>query len=382
MYHSKKDGDKVNDYKSKFKLIKELDWRLIIIVSCIFGFGLMILSSATHATTTGSYSQLYKQGLAFTLGMGLIVVILCFDYNFLGKYYKGLYIASIVLLVMVWIPGLGKAMGGARSWLNLGPLDFQTSELVKLTFILSYAKIVEEKKGKLNTIQDLIPLGLYALPIVGLLLIQPDLGTTIVFCCIIGGMLFTAGLNDKIIKKAILIIVVAAPIMYMMMADHQKIRIEAFLHPEDPTLPGNYQVMQSMIAIGSGGVKGKGLYEGTQNQNDFLPVQDSDFIFAVIGEELGVWGMATIMTLYAFFLIRMLTIAREAKDFYGTLIVIGVTSMFAYQIIQNIGMTVAVIPVTGVTLPFVSYGGSSLMTSLANLGLVLNVSMRRKKINF
>ena len=370
------------DYKSKFKLIKDLVWKLIVIVSCIFAFGLVILSSATHATTTGSYAQLYKQAIAFGLGITLIIIILCFDYNFLGKYYKALYIASIVLLAMVWIPGLGKSMGGARSWLNLGPLDFQTSELVKLTFILSYAKIVEEKRGKLNTIQDLIPLGLYALPIVGLLIIQPDLGTTIVFCCIIAGMLFTAGLNDKIIKRAIIIVVVAAPLMYLMMADHQKIRIEAFLHPDDPTLPGNYQVMQSMIAIGSGGIKGKGLYQGTQNQNDFLPVQDSDFIFAVIGEELGVWGMAIIMILYAFFLIRMLTIAREAKDFYGTLIVVGVMCMFAYQIIQNIGMTVAVIPVTGVTLPFVSYGGSSLMTSLANLGLVLNVGMRRKKINF
>lgn len=370
------------DYKSKFKLIKGLDLKLITIVSCIFAFGLVILSSATHATTTGNYFQLYKQGFAFAVGMFLIIVILFFDYNFLGKYYKGLYIASIVLLAIVWIPGLGQSMGGARSWLNLGPLDFQTSELVKLTFILSYAKIVDERRGKLNTIKDLIPLGLYALPIVGLLLIQPDLGTTIVFCCIIAGMLFTAGLNDKLIKRAIILVVVAAPIMYMLMADHQKIRIEAFLNPEDPTLPGNYQVMQSMIAIGSGGLKGKGLYQGTQNQNDFLPVQDSDFIFAVIGEELGVWGMAIIIILYILFLIRMLTIAREAKDFYGTLIVVGVMSMFAYQIIQNIGMTVAVIPVTGVTLPFVSYGGSSLMTSLANLGLVLNVGMRRKKINF
>ncbi|MGL5750833.1 MAG: rod shape-determining protein RodA [Paraclostridium sp.] len=370
------------DYESKLKLLKQLDWKLIIIVACIFGFGLLILSSATHATTTGNYNQLTKQGLAFVLGMGLIVVILIVDYNLLGKYYKTLYYVSIVLLLLVWIPGLGKDMGGARSWLNLGPLDFQTSELVKLTFILSYAKMVEQKRGKLNTIKDLVELGLYAIPIVGLLLIQPDLGTTIVFCCIIGGMLFTAGLNDKLIKRAILIIIVAAPVMYLLMADHQKIRIEAFLNPEDATLPGNYQVMQSLIAIGSGGITGKGLYEGTQNQNDFLPVQDSDFIFAVIGEELGVIGMVMIMGLYVLFLIRMLTIAREAKDFYGTLIVIGVMSMFAYQIIQNIGMTVAVIPVTGVTLPFISYGGSSLLTSLANLGLVLNVSMRRKKINF
>lgn len=140
--------------------------------------------------------------------------------------------------------------------------------------------------------------------------------------------------------------------------------------------------MQSTIAIGSGGTTGKGLYNGTQNQEGFLPVQESDFIFAVIGEELGAVGMATVIALYALFLTRMILMAQEAKDFYGTLIVIGVMSMFAYQVIQNIGMTVALMPVTGVTLPFISYGGSSLLTSLANLGLVLNVCMRRKKINF
>lgn len=175
---------------------------------------------------------------------------------------------------------------------------------------------------------------------------------------------------------------VSMPLMYLMMADHQKVRIEAFLNPEDVTLKGNYQVMQSLIAIGSGGVTGKGLYNGSQNQENFLPVQDSDFIFAVVGEELGVIGMAVLIILFMIFLLRLLAIARDAKDFYGTLIVVGVMGMFGYQIIQNIGMTVALIPVTGVTLPFVSYGGSSLLTSLANLGLVLNVCMRRKKINF
>ena len=386
--------------KSMIKLIKQLDWKLIIIVLCIFSFGLLILSSATHANETGDYFQLYKQGAAFGLGVLMIIGILMFDYNFLGKYYKGLYVVSLILLGVVLIPGIGAQMGGARSWLKLGPLYFQTSELVKLTFILSYAKIVESKKDKLNTLKEIIPVVIYAVPFIGLLFAQPDLGTAIVFCCIIAGMLFTAGFNIKLIKRVIIIAIVSLPLMYMMMASHQKERIEAFLHPDDPTYKGNYQVMQSMIAIGSGGLTGKGLYNGTQNQEGFLPVQESDFIFAVIGEELGVIGMLVVILLYtlfllrmiilsreakdfyALFLIRLLYIAREAKDFYGTLIVIGVMSMFAYQIIQNIGMTVAVIPVTGVTLPFISYGGSSLLTSLANLGLVLNVGMRRKKINF
>lgn len=370
------------EYKSTIKLIKQLDWKLILTVLAIFVFGLVILVSATHAQDTGIYKQVFVQGMAFALGIGMISIMLFFDYNFLGKYYKALYIISLVLLFIVLIPGIGAERGGARSWINLGPLDFQTSELAKLTFILSYAKIVESRKGKLNTIKDIIPVVVYALPFIGLLFAQPDLGTAIVFSCIIAGMLFTAGLDIKLIKKCIIIALVSLPIMYLFMAPHQKDRIEAFLNPEDPTLKGNYQVMQSMIAIGSGGPTGKGLYNGSQSQEGFLPVQESDFVFAVIGEELGAVGMASVIALYAIFLTRMIYIAREAKDFYGTLIVIGVMSMFGYQIIQNIGMTVALIPVTGVTLPFISYGGSSLLTSLANLGLVLNVCMRRKKINF
>ena len=374
------------NYKSSLKLIKQLDWKLIAIVLTIFGFGLVILSSATHlnsnANTTKAIFQLGKQCAAFGLGAMVICLILLVDYTLIGKYYKELYLISIILLAVVLIPGIGAERGGARSWLNLGPLDLQTSEIVKLTFILSYAKIVESKRDRLRTIKDIMPLIIYAIPFLGLLLAQPDLGTALVFMCIIAAMVFTAGLDGKIIRRTIIIVVALMPIMYMLMADHQKQRIEAFLHPEDITLKGNYQVMQSLIAIGSGGITGKGLYQGSQNQEDFLPVQDSDFIFAVVGEELGVIGMVFLIGLYIAFIFRLIYAAQQARDFYGTLIVIGVLGMFGYQIIQNIGMTVAVIPVTGVTLPFVSYGGSSMLTSMANLGLVMNVYMRRKKINF
>ena len=370
------------NYNLTFKLIKQLDWKLITIVLVIFGFGLIILSSATHANSTGGFKQIYKQILAFILGAGALIFILLFDYNLLGKYYKEIYLISLILLAVVLIPGIGAVRGGARSWLHIGPLDFQTSELVKLTFIISYAKIVESKKGKLNTIKEIIPVLLYAAPFIGLLLAQPDLGGAIVFICIIAAMLFLSGLSTKLIKRAIIIVVLISPLLYLVMADHQKVRIEAFLNPEDVTLKGNYQVMQSLIAIGSGGITGKGLYNGSQNQENFLPVQDSDFVFAVIGEELGVFGMLFVIFMFTLFIIRLLYIAQEAKDFYGSLIVIGVMGMFAYQIIQNIGMTVALIPVTGVTLPFISAGASSVLTSLANLGLVLNVYMRRKKINF
>ncbi len=322
-----------------------------------------------------------KQTVAFVLGLVIVLFMLIFDYNVMGKYYKELYVVSVFLLVIVLTP-LGAIRGGAKSTLSFGPLDLQTAEIVKLTFILSYAKIVELKKGKMDNIKDIINLLMYALPIIGLLIAQPDLGTAIVYCCIIAGIIFTAGIDYKILRKVMIVGVIALPLVYLSIDEYQQSRILGFLHPEDTTIQGNYQVMQSNIAIGSGGFLGKGLFKGTQNQEDFLPIQDSDFIFAVVGEELGVVGMVVLIGLFAYFLFRMLEISREAKDEYGALVSVGITCMFAYQIIQNIGMTVSLIPVTGVTLPFISYGGSSVLTSMATLGLILNVCMRRKKINF
>ncbi len=369
-------------YKNSIKLLKQLDWKLIATLLVIFTFGIIVLSSATHTNQTGNYSRLFKQSLAFGLGIVAIAFILFVDYNLLGQYYKEMYIASVFLLGIVMIPGIGAVRGGARSTLDLGILDLQTAEVVKFTFIISYAKIVQLKKGKLDNVKDIVRLGLYAFPIIGLLIAQPDLGTGIVFCCIVAGIVFTAGIDYKILKKAMIVVALCLPLIYLMIDPYQQKRITGFLNPEDTSIQGNYQVMQSNIAIGSGGFTGKGLFKGTQNQEHFLPIQDSDFIFAVVGEELGVIGMVLLIGLYAYFLHRMLKIASEAKDEYGSLVVVGITSMFAYQIIQNIGMTVSLIPVTGVTLPFLSYGGSSVLTSMASLGLVLNVCMRRKKINF
>lgn len=369
-------------YKNSLKLLKQLDWKLIATLIVIFTFGIVILSSATHVNQTGDYWRIIKQSIAFVSGIGMIIFILFFDYNILGKYYKEMYVASVVLLVIVLIPGIGKNRGGAMSTLSFGPLDLQTAEVVKFTFILSYAKIVELKKGRMDNLKDITRLLMYAAPIIGLLIAQPDLGTAIVFCCIIAGIIFAAGIDYKILRKVIIVCIIILPIVYLCIDPYQQARITGFLHPEDTTIKGNYQVMQSNIAIGSGGFTGKGLFKGTQNQEDFLPIQDSDFIFAVVGEELGVIGMVALIGLYAYFLYRMLKISSESKDEYGALVVIGVTSMFAYQIIQNIGMTVSLIPVTGVTLPFMSYGGSSVLASMASLGLVLNICMRRKKINF
>lgn len=367
------------NYKRNAKILRNIDWTLVMIICIIFVFGLIILSSATHSNITKNYTQLYKQVVAFILGIGLIVLILIFDYNSIGRYYKEMYVVSIILMGIVLIPGVGDEQYGARSWISIGGgFNIQTSEIAKIIFILSYAKIVDIKKDLIYNLKGIFELVLYALPMILLLLAQPDLGTAIVYFFIVFAILFTCGLDRKIIRNSIIAMFVATPLLYLFMDDHQKVRIVNFINPNASS---NYQLLQSMIAIGSGGIFGKGLYSGSQNQENFLPVRDSDFIFAVVGEELGLLGMLFVIVLFLLFITRLVYIAKRSKNSYGTFIVSGIIGMFAYQIIQNIAMTVGLMPVTGITLPFISYGGSSLISSMACIGIVLNVYLRRIRLS-
>lgn len=378
------------------RLIKNIDYGLIGIVMLIFLIGLVIITSATNVidlskdlTLKDNIEEIINNGIkrqpkiqiiAFIIGIFAIIATLTIDYNSFGNAYKPLYIISILLLLTVYIPGLGVIKGGARSWINFGIIDVQTSEVAKLGFILSFAKYLEIKFEKLDSIKDLIGPALFISPFILLLLKQPDLGSALVFIIIAFGMVFIAGINIKIVLYGGLIGISSMPLVYNFLADHQKKRIDAFLNPSDTSL--NWHVDKSKTAIGSGMIYGKGIFKGTFHRGDFLPVQETDFIFAVLGEELGLIGCSAILSLYFLFLYKMIKIAKNAKDVYGLLVVTGITFMFAFQIIENIGMTIGIMPVTGVTLPFLSYGGSSLITSMIALGLVLNVSMRNKKIRF
>lgn len=381
------------------RLMKNIDFGLIGVVFLIFIIGVIIITSATNVidlTQDISFKEamedIIKNGIkrqpkiqiiAFIIGIGGIIATLCIDYNSFGEAYKILYVISILLLLLVYVPGLAidpSLRGGARSWIDLGFIDLQTSEVAKLGFILSYAKYIEKKYEKLETITDLIGPVLFVAPFLVLLLKQPDLGSALVFVIIAFGMLFVAGINMKIVLYGGLIGISSLPLVYNFLAAHQKRRIDAFLNPNDTSL--NYHVDKSKTAIGSGLIYGKGVFKGTFHRGDFLPVQETDFIYAVLGEELGLIGCSVVLLLYFLFLYRMVDIAKNAKDIYGLLVVTGVAFMFAFQIIENIGMTIGIMPVTGVTLPFLSYGGSSLITSMIAVGLVLNVSMRNKKIRF
>ncbi|WP_028829437.1 rod shape-determining protein RodA [Proteocatella sphenisci] len=346
------------------------DWSLLLIISILFVIGIVLITSATQFDK----KRLMIQSLSFVMGIFVILMSAMFDYRIMKRYEKQLYIATIVLLLLVYVPGLGKAQFGARSWINLGFMDFQTSEAAKITFTLAYASFLDRRKNKLDTMSEILPALMYPVPILLLLLKQPDLGGVIVFISITLVCLFVAGLNLKFIFNSLVIFALSTPIIYkFILRDHQRVRIDAFLNPGDPSYEGNFQVIQSMTAIGSGGFFGKGLFNGTISQYGFLPVTESDFIFAVLGEEFGFVGMAFVIILFFLFLSRIYAISKHAKDFYGTLVSTGFMGMLFYQVMQNIGMTIGLMPVTGVTLPFVSYGGSSMLTTMITIALIINI---------
>ncbi len=355
----------------KLFFLRGIDKLLLLCVVLLVAIGFVLIASVTQFNSR----KLMIQGIAFLLGIAFMLGSTIIDYSALKKYDWYLYALSIVLLLLVYVPGLGKVQYSARSWIDLQFMDFQTSEAVKVTFTLAYASFLDRRKNQLNTLAEVIPTFLYPLPIIFLLMKQPDLGGILVFFFITIACLFMAGLNKKYIIGGIIFIAVAIPLIYkfQLLEPHQMVRIEAFLHPGDPSFEGNQQVIQSMTAIGSGQLFGKGLFQGTLIPFGFLSVPESDFIFSILGEEFGMVGMGTLILIVFLFLSRIYSIGIKSKDSYGTLVVFGYLGMFTYQSFQNIGMAIGLMPVTGVTLPFVSYGGSSVLMSMIIVSIIMNV---------
>jgi rod shape determining protein RodA len=364
------------------KIFKSLDFTLLSIITVIFFCGLMMIYSATNSTLDNISRQFIVQLVSFVLGIFIILFMQIVKYDSLANLYKYIYVLSIMLLLLVYIPGLGVERGGARSWINLGFIDLQTSELAKIGYIIFLSSYLVKTENKLESIFDLIGPTMYSIPIFVLLLKQPDLGSTLVFVIIFLGILFVRGLKGRIIALGTMLVVILTPIIYRFMEPHQKQRIDAFLNPDDPNLPGNYHVIQSKITIGSGQLWGKGYLQGAYHRADYLPVQESDFIFAVLCEEMGFMGGAFLIFLYLLFLLRLTKVALSSKDEIGKLITVGILFMFLFQIFENIGMTLGVMPVTGITLPLFSYGGSSVVTTMISIGLIINIYIYRKKNMF
>ncbi|MCE5287370.1 MAG: rod shape-determining protein RodA [Pelosinus sp.] len=364
------------------RLLRNLDFSLIVVTFAIIMTSLVIIGSATHINSPSDdrYWFVQRQGMFAIANCFLIFIMLHFDYKSIGRVANTLYGINLVMLLAVMV--VGQSALGAQRWIQIGPINLQPSEFSKLIMIIALANLLDKKWGKLNTFREIIPVFLYiAIPFV-LVLKQPDLGTSLVFLAILFGMIFVAGIS---IKHLMLIFAGGAaimPIFWHFLKDYQKKRLTVFIDPNVDPLGSGYHIIQSKIAIGSGMLFGKGLFGGTQSQLNFLPENHTDFIFAVIGEELGFIGAVIILMLYFILLYRGIKIASVAPDNFGTLLAAGITAMLTFHVLVNVGMTAGIMPVTGIPLPLMSYGVSSLTTNMISVGILLNIYMRRQKILF
>jgi rod shape determining protein RodA len=364
------------------RLLKNLDFTVITVTVLLVLISLVVIGSATHINTPGEdrYWYVQRQGVFAAVNIAVIFILLHFDYKSLGKYANILYAVNLVMLLAVMF--VGQSALGAQRWIQIGPVNLQPSEFSKLIMIISLAHLLEKRQGQLNSFKDLIPVFVFVgIPFL-LVLKQPDLGTSLVFIAILFGMLFIAGIRVKHLAAIFAAGVAFMPIFWHFLKDYQKMRLTVFLDPNVDPLGSGYHIIQSKIAIGSGMLFGKGLFAGTQSQLNFLPENHTDFIFAVIGEEFGFVGSFVVLTLYLVLLYRGVKVAGEARDNFGMLLATGIVSMLAFHVLVNIGMTAGIMPVTGIPLPLMSYGVSSLTTNMVSVGILLNIYMRRQKILF
>lgn len=358
-----------------------MDPSLILLPLTLVLVGFVMIGSTAYEGSFAFDRNMLKQLLAFSLGIGVLILSLLFDYKKISDFEKILYPMSILFLLSVYTP-LGSTQYGTRGWLDLGSVNLQPAEVGKVLFIVLFAAYLDRNRKEIQDLKGILKALLYTIPLISIVILQNDLGNALVYCFIAGVMLIVAGAAYKALGLIVLTAVISSPMVYMILQPHQQQRILAFFHPNDTSMAGNYQVWQAKMAIGSGGLNGKGLFMGTQKGLDWLPVQESDFIFAVIGEELGFLGGGLLLLIFAIFLYKLLKIGEAAEDTYGQYLVYGIFAMFFFQVFENIGMNMGIMPVTGITLPFVSYGGSSLLANMTALALVLNVNIRSKLITF
>jgi len=343
-------------------------------------FGLVMVYSTTRS---GPHPFAFVRSQILHMGVGVLIgiVLLAVDYRSLAGGARGLYIANLLLLTAVLV--LGRTSFGAQRWISLGPLgQFQPSEFAKLAIVITLAKHLSDRPGPYTSPLDLLPfLAHIGLPVL-LIFRQPDLGTALVYGAILLGMLYANGARRRDLAGLGVGGLLVVPVLWHVLKDYQRRRLLVFLDPSLDPLGSGYGIIQSKIAVGSGRVLGEGLFAGTQNVLQFVPEHHTDFIFSVIGEELGFVGAIALLGLFLLWLTRGVRIAAQARDRFGALVAVGIVSMVAFHIFVNVGMTVGIMPITGIPLPFVSFGGSALMTMLWATALLLNIGMRRQKILF
>jgi len=368
---------------SAYAPVRHLDPVLVVTSLLLSGVGFMAIYSAKLQALTSqgrpATEYLSRQLIAFVIGLVALVVASLVDYRKLQSYATVLYSGSVFLLFLTLTP-LGTEINGSQRWLVLGGFQLQPSELAKIAVLIAVAAALHEAKGEPGV--GTVGVGLLATLIpMGLVFLQPDLGTSIVFVGLAAALFLIGGVKARYLVTLVVsgfVGVIVALQMEVIQA-YQLGRLTSFLGASDPALAqgGAYHTRQSLIAIGSGQFSGKGLFEGTQTALQYVPENHTDFVFTVIGEEFGFVGTSFVLALFLLLVWRALRIAVMAKDLFGTLVAGGIASVLALQVVINVGMTIGIMPVTGLPLPFVSYGGTSLIVWFTMVGLLLNVHMRR-----
>ncbi len=359
---------------------KRFDGILLAATLLLIALGLLILySSGLRSSVTASQLDTSRQILYVAVGFVLFWMMAKVDYNLWGNYSRILYIVMLVLLLIVEIFGATRL--GATRWINLGFFQFQPSEFAKLALTVVLAKFFSKSYEQSDKFKYLVISLLYLLPPLVLVLAQPDLGTALVLSAI----WFAMALTSRIKKRYFLImaasLILLFPLIYPRLAPYQQQRIATFLNPTaDPSSTG-YNVNQAIIAVGSGGMFGQGLSSGSQSQGNFLPSQHTDFVFAVLSEKLGFVGGVVSIFLYIVVILRAVWIAKNSSNRFGTFLAIGIATMFGFHVLVNIGMNTGLLPVTGIPLPFISAGGTSMIISLISIGMLESIYARRRSMS-
>ncbi len=375
-------GEAISSRMARKAPIRHLDPTLLLVTLLLAAYGAVMVFSATvhRQEEAGLDPQLFvKRQIAYLVaGVVMLLVLSSFDYRHLSGFAPVIYGITIIGLVVVLTP-LGDVQKGASRWIDFGFFQAQPSELAKVAIIITLAAFFAERKGELTARHVAIAIALVALPAV-LIFLEPDLGTMMVFVALTAALLLVGGAKPRhfLVLGVLGAVAVAGVIHFDVLHDYQKERITSFLDPNPDVRSYGYNLTQSKIAIGSGGFRGKGLDStNTQTSLDFVPEQHTDFIFTAVGEQLGFIGSATLLALFAFLIWRALRIAGMSRDMFGALLATGVAALWAFQLFVNVGMTMGIMPITGIPLPLLSYGGSATITTFAALGIVVNVHMRR-----
>jgi len=357
---------------------RHIDLVLIACVAAVCVLGCLMIFSSTRGSDPDAFDA--RQVLFVVIGAAIMLAVALVDYRRYRELAPAAYGVVLLLLLLV-VSGLGSERKGTQAWFQLGPFQLQPSELAKIVVIITLASVMAQFNNELDVPRLALVLGLAGVPM-ALIMLQPDLGTTLVFVAIAMGMLLIGGAQGRHIAALTLVGIVGVGFVLNsgMLEEYQKCRFTSFLETESKECvarDSSYNQDQAKVAIGSGGLLGAGLGQGTQTRLGIVPEQHTDFIFTAVGEELGFVGSGTLLALLGIISWRIWRTAQLARDPLGTLICVGVLSMFVFQVFENIGMAMGIMPVTGIPLPFMSYGGSSTLTAFIAMGLVLNVHMRR-----